>query len=304
MRISFLIAAHSHPELLARLVKRLEDPDASIFVHIDKAVDLRPFKAAMLDQGVGNFFWVPRVRSGWARFGQVKASLSLLRTALAQDHTSERFILLSGQDYPLLSPARIAAFFESKPGVNFIECFPLPWERWSDSGGLGRLQRFHFALGSRRFKYPSEQLPNSRLIRAVYPICRLFLPETRKLPENFTFYGGANWWSLTRDAASASLEFVRRHPDFSKSFYFSKSSDEIFFQTALMHTGPWEMDSDHLRCVFWDGRRNEHPALMRLEDFDEIQRSGKLFVRKVDPLQSAALLDRIDHDLLMVKPAT
>jgi len=56
--------------------------------------------------------------------------------------------------------------------------------------------------------------------------------------------------------------------------------------------------------VFWDGRRNEHPALMRLEDFDEIQRSGKLFVRKVDPLQSAALLDRIDHDLLMVKPAT
>ena len=75
MKIAFLIAAHKYPELLARLVKRLESPLASIFIHIDKDADIRPFKELLLREGIRDVYWVPRVRSPWGTFDQVKASL-------------------------------------------------------------------------------------------------------------------------------------------------------------------------------------------------------------------------------------
>jgi hypothetical protein len=58
------------------------------------------------------------------------------------------------------------------------------------------------------------------------------------------------------------------------------------------------VENNDLRCVLWDGRRNEYPATMRLEDFQEIAASGKLFARKMDPQSSAPLMDRIDKELL------
>jgi hypothetical protein len=238
------------------------------------------------------------VRSPWGSFGQVRASLSLLGEALEKDPGTERFILLSGQDYPLMTPAKMAAFFQQKAGTDFYTTHPLPWAEWNDSGGLDRLRRYHFCLGRRSFAYPSESLPGSRLVHAAYKACELLLPKERPLPTNITFHGGCNWWSLTRRSATIVFSFLRRNPSFVRRFRFTKFADEIFFQTALLNSPSRPVvENDDLRCVIWDGRRNEFPATLRLQDFDEVAASGKLFARKMHPLYSLPLLDRID-DLL------
>jgi hypothetical protein len=298
MKIALLIAAHAYPELLVRLIKRLEDPVASIFIHIDKCVDIRPFVALLRDRKSRDVHLVPRVCSRWGTFGQVNASLSLLRTALATDKDATKFILLSGQDYPLLTPKLMAEFFEKNRNASFMSWVRLPWSNWSDAGGFERLTHFHFFLGKDRVEYPSSEPPAKRGLRFFYSLCRWFLPAVRTLPQNIAFYGGTNWWSLNREAAEYIFRFLQENPDYVKIFHYSKSGDEVFFQTILLNWGDAKLVNNDLRCVFWDGRRGDYPALLTHEDFDEVKNSGKLFARKVHPDLSSRLLDRIDVELL------
>lgn len=298
MKLAFLIAAHAHPRLLARLVKRLQSPASSIYLHIDRGADIRPFKAAFREARISEVHWVARVRSAWGSFGQVRASLSLLRQALEGEPRADRFILLSGQDYPLVTPAKMIAFFQEKGETDFFTAHPLPWAEWTGAGGLDRLRRYHFFLGRYSFSYPSEAIPGSRLVRAACKACELLLPRERPLPGDIAFHGGSNWWNLTRRSAETVFGFLHRNASLVRRFRFTKSADEIFFQTALLHSSSRAaVENDDLRYVIWDGRRNESPATLRLEDFDEIAASGKLFARKMHPLYSLPVLDRID-DLL------
>ena len=298
MKIALLIAAHAYPELLVRLIKRLEDPVASIFIHIDKRADIRPFAALLRDRKNRGVHLVPRVCSRWGTFGQVNASLSLLRAALATDKDAAMFILLSGQDYPLLTPKLMAEYFEKNRNASFMSWARLPWSRWPDAGGFERLTHFHFFLGRDRVEYPSPDLPAKRGLRLFYSLCRSFLPAVRTLPQNITFYGGTNWWSLTREAAEYIFRFLRENPSYVKIFRYSKSSDEVFFQTILLNWRDAKITNNDLRCVFWDGRRGDYPAVLIHEDFDEVKNSGMLFARKVHPDHSATLMNRIDAELL------
>ena len=301
MKIAFLIAAHAYPELLARLIKRLEDAVASIFIHIDKRADIRPFTALLGERKRRDVHLVPRVSSRWGTFGQVNASLSLLRAALATDKDATMFIVLSGQDYPLLTPKLMAEFFEKNPDVSFMSWKRLPWSGWPDAGGFERLTHFHFFFGGDRVEYPSRGLPAKRRLRLFYSLCRWFLPAMRALPQNVTFYGGTSWWSLTREAAEYIFSFLRENPDYVKIFRYSKSSDEVFFQTILLNWSDAKLINNDLRCVFWDGRHGDYPSVLIDEDFDEVKNSRMLFARKVHPDHSSRLLDRIDAELLTLR---
>jgi hypothetical protein len=301
MKIAFLIAAHTYPELLVRLVKRLQSPVASIFIHIDRDVDIRPFKELFLRKAVRDVYWVPRVRCRWGTYDQVKASLSLLREALRTDHKADMYMLLSGQDYPLRTVESMAGFFERNKGISFVKWARLPWSIWPDGGGFERLTHYHFSIGKQRLEYPSKELPRVRRLRFIYQLCRLFLPETRPLPQNLAFYGGLSWWNITREAAERIFVYLLRNPRFAEIFRYTKSSDEIFYQTILLNSEGSNLENNDLRCVFWDGRRNEYPGIVRIEDFDEIKNSGMFFTRKVHPRHSLDLLDKIDTELLDVR---
>lgn len=298
MKIAFLIATHQYPELLLRLVKRLESPIASIFIHLDRNADARPFRAVFADRGVDSVHWVPRVRCRWGTLDQVKVSLLLLREALAKDREAELFVLLSGQDYPLRRVESMADYFEVNRGVSFLSWAKLPWSIWPDAGGFERLTHYHFVVGGDRLEYPSREIPQKRRLRLLYLVCSLFLPATRPLPKDLKFYGGLNWWNFTRETAEYIFECLENNPNLLKRFRHTKSSDEIFFQTILLNRPGAKLVNDDLRCVFWDGRRAEFPAILRASEFDEIQNSGKLFARKLHPCLSRDLMDRVDAELL------
>jgi len=298
MKLAFLIAAHAHPRLLARLIQRLQCPGSLVFVHIDARQDLAPFEVALHDHCIGDVHFVPRVRSPWGSYGQVRASLSLLNEALQHPSQLDRFLLISGQDYPLMKPAAMAALFEQNATSDFFTYHPLPWDAW-EGGGLDRLRRFHFALGRYSFSYPSENVPTSRRVRAAYAACKRVLPRERALPAEVTLYGGSNWWNLSHRSVLAILDFLHRNPRFVRRFRFTKSADEILFQTVLLNTSTAAVViNDDLRYTIWDDARGELPATLRMEDFGAIAASGKLFARKMHPEQSLTLMDRIDDELL------
>ncbi len=299
MKLAFLIAAHAHPELLARLVRRLQRPFTSIHIHIDEAADIRPFEKIFDKQGIRDIHWAPRVRSGWGTFGQVRASLSLLDSALREDADAEMFMLISGQDYPLVTPEQMHEFFAQRSNTSFLVCRAMPWGELEGRGGLDRVEHYHFALGGWRLEYPSAQLPGARRLRYLHRFCSLVLPPVRTLPAGIAFHAGSNWWNFSREAAEFVVSFARRERDFMRAFRFTKSADEIFFQTVLMNAGrQWEREDRDLRGVIWDGRRNEFPAVVRPAEFDEIKKLDAFFIRKVHPQHSLDLLERIDHEIL------
>jgi hypothetical protein len=302
MKLAFLIAAHAHPRLLARLIQRLQGPVSSIIVHIDAGVPLQPFEDAFHDRGISGVHMAPRVRSPWGTVGQVKASLSLLHEAMRRDRMADRFILISGQDYPLMSPAAMAGFFEQSGARDFLTFHPLPWSAWDGDGGLDRLRRFHFAMGRHGFTYPCENVPPSRRVGAAYAACKILLPRERPLPRDIALHGGSNWWNLSRASVLSLLQYLHCNHTFLRRFRFTKSADEIFFQTALLNSTPSPSPAnDDLRYTVWDEGRGEMPAVLDSNDFDSIATSGKLFARKMEPERSAALMDRIDNELLAVK---
>ena len=44
MRLAHLILAHNNPLQLERLVKRLDHPDADIYIHLDAKTDIKEYK--------------------------------------------------------------------------------------------------------------------------------------------------------------------------------------------------------------------------------------------------------------------
>jgi len=101
-KIAFLIAAHTEPVLLARLVRALASPWSHVFVHIDAKADIGIFLHELADiRGVTLIR--DRVPVYWGGWSQVEASLRLLQAAREHDPAFARFVLLSGCCYPLRS---------------------------------------------------------------------------------------------------------------------------------------------------------------------------------------------------------
>jgi hypothetical protein len=61
LKKAYIIGAHKYPDHLCRLISRLDDGNATFFVHIDKKVDIRQFKA--LSQFGDKVKYVERVAS-------------------------------------------------------------------------------------------------------------------------------------------------------------------------------------------------------------------------------------------------
>ena len=64
MKIAYMIAAHTDPVQLGKLVKSLEGPDVDFFVHIDKKCSITPFEQSLNGLDGVNFV-KKRVCTNW-----------------------------------------------------------------------------------------------------------------------------------------------------------------------------------------------------------------------------------------------
>lgn len=108
-KIAFLIAAHHQPEMLARLIARLQHPDAITIVHVDRKASLEPFRQACDTPGVVWLDGDDRVGVNWAGCTIVDAHLKLWRASLPVYPSLRRIVMLSGVDYPLRDVSEICA---------------------------------------------------------------------------------------------------------------------------------------------------------------------------------------------------
>lgn len=288
MSLAYVILAHDQPQQVARLVERLRDGESRMFIHVDRRAELRPFHQALdpwLAEGTA-VLARRRVRSRWADFSLVTATLETLEQAL-QESMFTHVSLLSGADYPLYPAAVLKDFFTSAGERSFMsfsagDHTSSPDRRgnpqWYWNGDLRRLSYRHYLILGRHLQLPNRYTP--------------FIPRHRP-PADLTFYQGSQWWTLSRTAARYVIEAFVRRPELTRFFRRVEAPDENVFQMVLC-SSPLRNSilNEDLRFLDW---HDWHAKTLSKDDLARLTASTKLFARKFDASVEPALLEDLDR---------
>jgi len=295
MRIAYLILVHNQPAHVARLVRALASAEAWCFIHVEQRSDITPFRALLGD--LPQVTLLPdgeRVTARRYGYGLTQAALNLLAAARRTGARHQRYCLLSGADYPIKPAATIA--HQLAADVEYVRV-----DRRLASGQCGEhldtVRRLHF------FDWPL--------------LHRLGLSNRmpRPLYRGFPLYHGSQWWALTDACVDELLAEIQRRPGYTWFHRFSRTPDEIYFQSLVKHssrarfiTHDFERAPDQAafqalhehgaHYVDWSLKPSSHPRVLTMADLPAMLASNALFARKFDVQASAELLDCIDRHRL------
>ena len=278
----YLITAYRDLAALEELLDEL-GPDALIYVHLDRrsrfpAADLQHLRSRPEIRYLSR-----RYRVRWGSRSHLLAMIDLARKAV-DDGLADRLHLISASDRPVWSSERMKVFFDGHPQAEYLLHFPLPTTYWKD-GGLDRLSYYHplDLLDLRR--------PRHRRLRDLLVLAQRKAGIKRSLKGLPPLYGGSSWWSLTSACVADILRYSDAHPEFLGRLRMTHVPEEVFFPTLVM-ASPFAQHvvNDHLRYMDWTPRNGNNPAVLDMTDAERIERSGKLFARKLDHPVSTSLM--------------
>jgi len=217
--VAYVVLAHQRPGQLLRLLRRLESGGGVALVHYDRRSDDAEFAQLQAAAAASRqIVLLERQACRWGGFSLVAVMLRALRELRARGDAFSHAIFLSGQDYPLMSAARIETVLAERAGTSFLSWHPLPWSAWGARGGLDRIEYWHLEAWHR---------VRARTLR-VRP------PRRRRLPSGLQPFGGSAHWCLARQAVDYVDELVLRRRDIVRFFRHVWIPDELFFQTVLL----------------------------------------------------------------------
>jgi hypothetical protein len=271
-----VILIHAHKDLgqLNALVGQLAHADFLIYVNVDARSGIDVTRLAAPARLVRR-----RIPIHWGGWSQVRAILNSLAEILDAVPDFGKVVLISAQDFPLLSNQALQQALEAWRESELIDCIAAAPEGWACQE---RYQYFHFR-GS------------ARCSRVLARAMRL-LGLRRKMPRAMRAYAGSSWWALSRPCLEAILHRVQADPSLARFFSTVASADELFFQTLVMDS-PFapKVVAKNFRYVIWPDAGACHPKILDAADFPGIARSGAHFCRKLDPLASAELLPMLEQ---------
>jgi hypothetical protein len=276
MRICYLVLVHHKFDQAARMIRRLAGPGCGFVLHIDRNADpesIQRFRADL--RSIDGIVYARSVRVRWGSYAQALAIMRSIQAAMDRPERYDRYVLLSGQDYPIVPRRRIDQSFRDNPQSEYIEAYPL--NVMDDAPGWSpyyRFRRCHLFLG--------------RFHRA--------LPYAHKGPPPQAIYHGSTWWALTRPA----LEFIAREfKDNNRLRRYLRTSflvDEAYVPTLLMGSPLRSRVAGHnLTHAEWTPTSGPHPKTLGMEDLPSLQSSSKLFARKFDADVDGVVLDELDR---------
>ncbi|UPT75209.1 MAG: beta-1,6-N-acetylglucosaminyltransferase [Elusimicrobiota bacterium] len=276
MKLAVLIQAHKDPEIIDRLIRTFEHPDISVYLSLDLKSGIDPARLdprARLIQPQRNIYW--------GSFSWVESALDSF-AQIERDGGYDYLMNISGQDYPVWSCARILRFLDEARGkslVHFAELAPGGWPEAAD-----RVEFPHYTGTSR------VRLAASKAVRGVMRA----LGVKRGMPGGMKPYGGANWFTFSREAVAYIMDFVAANPSYVEFMRSVSIPDEVIFHTILLNSPMrGSIVNDNHRYVDWS-ERLPNPKLLGRGDYEAIKASGKMLCRKVDPKTSLELMDLLD----------
>lgn len=296
-KLAIVAFAHHKPAQLARLLSVLRHPRVRIYLHLDRPAQIEPFEQAFSEAGVGEISMLPRHAHKWGSPGIVDATVEGLRRAMGDG--CGYFLLISGQDFPLLSIGEIVDFADRAGSRSYVESSPLPLSGWR-LGGRDRIDFYSYTLRGRREtcipRGEDTAILNwkGKALNQLLRVRSTFKPR-RGFPSYARPYGGSNWLNLSREAVEYVLRFMDEHPDYRRYHEHTLIPSEVFFHSIVAtpdFAAEHEVVDDDLRFTIWP-EGSSHPRTLRVGDLPAMEGSGKLFARKFDEDVDREVLERL-----------
>jgi len=288
--ICYCILAHQDTEILRQLMAHLlEDPRSAVVVHVDRK---KKGMAARLSRDYQDhdriqIHSILKVR--WGHYSMCQAMAACLKMGFARWPGLERFVLLSGQHYLLAPVVEINDFFERHRDAEFIELYCMFTERWIVYGMYKRRYSYYWPLPYMRGMFLHG-------VALLNWLCRV----KRKIPNGDHPYSGSQWMSITRTAANILVDSLDK-PEISTFWSKTFIPDEMLFHTILGNSGVrTNIEKRNLNHISWNP--NGTPRVFSIRDLDELQgarATGCFFTRKLDPVVSRELWQKLDQELAL-----
>lgn len=289
MRHAYLIMAHNEFEILEKLLILLDNPKNDIYLHIDKKIKNFDFQKYQKKVLKANLIFTKRMDIRWGSEKQIKCTLMLLKEATKTKHKYYHF--LSGVDLPLKNQDEIHNFF-SKTNKNFIEYDD--FDSINDTY-LDRIKYYHLCQKNWRSNNKLVSKISNAIRFRTYKIQK-HLKINRLKNIDIQFRKGANWFSINEETAKYILE--QNHLKYYKHSY---CADELYIQTIIYNskfkksiyfdkTGK----TSNLRYIDWN---KGNPAILKMEDYDDIVNSNMLFARKFSYKTDKKIIEKIFNNL-------
>ena len=282
MKLSYLILAHKNLHHVDRMIKLLQHDHAEFYIHVDAKVETNEIRKYQFYNTPGITIIKKRYRVTWGGYNMVRATISLMKAACKKREPGY-LILMSGQDFPIKSSGFIYNFLKEDYGREYLEHFPLPDPRWNLNAGLDRIKYYWFmdTIG-----------PKGSGI--LYQMQKDNI-EGRKFFEEFTPYGGSQWWCITDECAAYILKFLRQNPIYEEYFEHTFIPDEVFFNTLVLNS-PFKINTtnNNLKYITTKKGENVFPSILTIDDWEILMESECLWARKFTDEKSSAILDRLE----------
>lgn len=303
MKIAYLILCHSNPKHIARLVNKLFSENCHCFIHVDKKVNIEPFKKELQDC---NNFTILKDRKEvyWGGYSSIEATITLMKAALERD-VFDRFVILQGLDYPIKSNKEIEEFFIENKKIEFILAQNISIR--SDSRSIHKYRLYHYLDNPNSIAAKvTEKLKTYFLKKDFIPhfkpnwVCDIY-------GNKMHIYQGCAQIALTRNAVKYIVEFNKKNNKFNKYFKTMFAVDESYFHTIIYNSEfkenasgiiekefPRLVDFKNLTYFEYPGDTVCITVLKDIKDYNKLKESGYLFFRKATE-ESYRLLDYIDE---------
>jgi hypothetical protein len=282
LKIAYLIIAHNEPENVFNLVRTLHKNDVVFFIHFKKGV---LFEVPPDILNLGNvLFAKERYLAGWCGFNVIRANMHLLELACNQSSKFDYYINLSGNCFPIHSNEYISNYLLNNP-FNFIEGEKLPSERLHKLG----LSKIEFPWFQDELQKVNPYF-KKYFHKSLHAILNFFKIK-RKFPERYHPYFGSQWWALTHEAVGILIISFRNEKKLVNFFKQSWCADEQYMQTVIFNSILLKDKIRNQTFRYIDWNSNGPPKILTIEDSKKILSSGKLFMRKIDLIRSAGLIE-------------
>ena len=264
---AMIITAYRGFDGLSRMLTALSR-HALCFVHVDKKSGFTPEQMARLNALPG-VRAISRYAVNWGSVYHLNALIDLCRMAL-EDSRVTHLHLISAQDFPCVSAAAFARFFEGDERIH------MQFLTTADYPELAHRYEHYHCMHRLNYRDMSERAQNwvgriDRFQDMLHIRRRLSVPHK-----------GLVWLSLPREAARYAVE-APQNRRLLRRLRYTYIPEEFYFQNAFEGT-PWaeKITGDALRFSIWDEPERGTPALLEERDLPAIDASGCVFCRKVN----------------------
>lgn len=285
IKTAHLILTYKNPEQLSRLVKAIKHPNAEIFIHVDRKVEIKPF--LKLAETPGVHFIEKRHYIVWGGYSITKCYIDSMEEIMSKG-TFDYIVLMSGQDYPLKPIDEFHRHLKQNNGYSIMSVEKkTPSSRWWRYAHE-RFLFYHF----NDFKFFGRKF--------VHKLSKRILPGRNFVFPDYELYGGpgATFCALTSDAAGYVVNFMKKHTNARRFAQLTHASDEFWFQTLLMNS-PYrdKIINQPLWYIDWGGM-SKHPRILTVLDYPSLVQSEMFFGRKFDMYVDETVLDMLDTHLI------